>query len=313
MIKVAFWCLVALDVVGILLLFVLGLAAAGSSRTNPLLVTLLLLVLPALVLAAAVVLFTRVTAPAWRLLAFALAAAPLLIAVSSRALATIQFRGATNAQGEMTFFRSGPMRDMAEAIMRNDAGAVTALRPKVDVNRTGLDDMTFLVLAMRQMRKTPQRQEVLQALLEGGADPDQEAQYELPLAVAIQVAGRAGPRPVKLLLDAGANPNHAGSSGTPAFFQATGQTTPLEVLKLLIDRGADVNAVGRQGETALFAAAATRNWKAALLLLERGADWRKGKSVNGLTFEQLVDSYAGSEGADAAFADVRRRLQQTSS
>lgn len=313
MIKLAFWCLVVVDVSGVLLLFALGLAAAGSDRTNPLLVTLLLLVLPGLVLAASVVLFTRATLPAWRLLALALAAAPLLIAVSSRALATIQFRGATNERGEMTFFRSGPMRDVAEAIMRNDAGTVIARTPEIDVNRRGAADMTLLVLAMHQLRRTPQQQDVLRALLAAGADPDQEAQYELPLGIAIQVAKDAGASPVQLLLDAGANPNHPGSVGTPVFFQATGHATPLDVLALLIDRGADVNAVGRRGETALFSAAATRNWRAALLLLERGADPTKGRSANGVTFEQLIDSYAGAEGSDASFADVRRRLGRSPS
>ena len=51
MLKIAFWCLVAVDLLGILTLFILGLAAAGSTRTNPLQVALLLLVIPSIPLA----------------------------------------------------------------------------------------------------------------------------------------------------------------------------------------------------------------------------------------------------------------------
>jgi hypothetical protein len=308
--KIVFWGLVALDALGIALLFLLGLAAAGSARTNPVQVTVLLLVLPSLPLLAAVLMFTRATAPVWRLMAFVLAAAPLLIAVSARALAEVRFRSSLNAAGEMTYFRRGPMRDAAEAIMRNDARTIAILLPTIDVNRAGTDGMTLLGLAMRQLRKTPQQQEILQALLAAGADPNHETQYELPLSVAIQVADSAGPDPVRFLLDARANPNHAGSLGIPVFFAATGHSAPPEVLALLIDRGADVNASGRNGQTALFSAAATRNWTAALMLLERGADWRKGRSVNGLGFRELIESYAGAEQGDSGYAAVRRFMQQ---
>ena len=310
MIRVVFWGLVALDVLGVMILFLLGLAAAGSARTNPLQVTLLLLVLPCIPLALSVVLFVRATSPGWRALALLVAAAPLVIAVSARAIAEVQLRANTNEQGELTFFRSGPMREIAEAIARNDSSTVAALTKTVDVNRTGMSDMTLLILAMRQLRRTPEEQAVLRLLLEAKADPNKEAQYELPLAIAIQLANKTGPGPVKLLLDAGANPNLASSFGVPVYFAATGQSSNLETLTMLLDRGADVNAMSPKGETVLFAAAMTRNWKAALLLLERGADWKQGKSVDGLPFRNLIDSYAGSQGNDADFAAVRRFLQQ---
>jgi hypothetical protein len=309
-IRVAFWVLVALDVLGVLLLFVLGLAAAGSARTNPLQVTVMLLVLPCIPLALSVVLFVRATAPGWRVFALLLAAAPLLIAVSSRAIAEVQLRANTNEQGRLTFFRSGPMREIAEAIARNDSTTVAALARTADVNRTGLSGMTLLLLAMRQLRDTPEQQAVLRLLLEAKADPNKEAQYERPLSIAIQVADKAGPGPVKLLLDAGANPNLADSFGTPVFFSATGHSATLEVLTMLIDRGANVNAVSPKGATVLFSAARTRNWKAVLLLLERGADWKQGKSVNGLPFASVIDGEASSQGNDSAFVDVRQYLQQ---
>ena len=53
-------------------------------------------------------------------------------------------------------------------------------------------------------------------------------------------------------------------------------------------RGADMNAMRTNGSTALINAANTRNWKAALLLLQLGADWRRGRSLNGLPFNSMV-------------------------
>ncbi|MEQ1690580.1 MAG: hypothetical protein ABMA00_04805 [Gemmatimonas sp.] len=57
MIKVIYWGFVALDVAGLLLWFVLGLAAAGSSKTSPALVALYLLLLPAIPLVISMVVF----------------------------------------------------------------------------------------------------------------------------------------------------------------------------------------------------------------------------------------------------------------
>lgn len=307
--RIAFWGLVALDLLGIGLLFLLGLAAAGSSRTSPVQVTLLLLVLPCIPLVAAMVLFLRSTSPVGRVVALLLAAAPVLFLIAARTMAEVQLRANTNARGDMTFFRSGPMREIAEAIARNDARTVASLVPKVDVNATGLSDVTLLLLAARQLRRAPGQHDALRVLLEAGADPNKEAQYELPLAIAIQQSGRAGLEPVKLLLDAGASPNLKTSSGEPAWFSAVGQSSTLETLALLLDRGADVNAMGPNESTVLFAAANVRNWNAVLLLLQRGADWRRGRSVNGLEFKGLIDGYAGMEAGDSAYAAVRRVLQ----
>ena len=308
--RVIFWGLVALDVLGILLLFVLGLAAAGSTRDNPLQVALVLLVLPAIPLAASVIWFTRTTSPGGRVLALLLAAAPLLILASARAMAEVQVRSTTSDSGEMTFFRSGAKRELAQAIARNDAHAVDSLVAKVNVNDAGFQGMTFLVLAARQLSQTPEQHEVLRMLLKAGANPNASAQYELPLALVIRASGKAGLEPVKMMLDAGANPNQTDSFGQPIFFDAVGQSSTLETLGLLLDRGADMNAVARSGSTVLFDAANTRNWKAVLFLLQRGADSRLGKSVNGLPFSSLVDGSAGLESGDSAYVEVRRFLKR---
>jgi hypothetical protein len=273
-------------------------------------VTLFLLVLPCIPLAAAMVVYVRSTSPMGRVVALLLVAAPLAVLVSTKAIADVQLRANSNERGELTFFRAGPMREIAEAIGRNDSRTVASLVSKVDVNETGLSDMTLLLLAARRLRETPEQHEVLRVLLAARADPNKAAQYELPLAIAIQQSGKAGLEPVKLLLDARANPNLRTSFGEPVWFAAIGRSSSPETLALLLDRGADVNAITPNESTALFTAANVRNWKAALLLLQRGADWRRGRSVNGLPFRDLIDSYAGAESGDSAYVDVRRFVQR---
>ena len=307
--KIAFWGLVALDLLGIGLLFLLGLAAAGSSRTNPLQVALYLLVLPCLALAIAVVIFLRAGSPLGRGIGLLLAASPLLILVSMRGAAEVMMRSTTNEAGEMTFYRSGPMRELAEAIGRNDVATVTALVPQVNVNDAGLMGVTPLLLAARQLRETPEQHDVLRILLQAKADPNKGAQYELPFQIVIQESGKAGLEPVKMMLDAGANPN-ARAMGDPIWWSAVGKSSNLETLSLLLDRGADIDAVGKSESTVLIDAANVRNWPAVLLLLKRGADWRKGKSVNGMPFKYLVEGASGSQGSDSAYQAVRRFLQQ---
>jgi hypothetical protein len=292
MVKVIYWGFVALDIAGLLLWFVLGLAAAGSSKTSPALVALYLLILPAIPLVVSMFVFMRSTSTLWRSIAFILAAAPLVILVSMQVFARAQFLANSNEAGDLTFFRAGPMRELVEAINRNDAAAVATLAPTVDVNRSGLADMTPLVAALRQLRETPEQQDVLKALIKAGADPNKGTATEIPLEMAMQVSDKAGPEPVRLLLEAGANPNQKNAFGTPIYFSASGLGTHVDVLTLVLDHGADLKAVDPKGETALIYASTTPNWKAALVLLRRGADWKQGRSFGGLTFAEVAEKYA---------------------
>lgn len=310
MITLLYWVFVTLDTMGLLLLFVLGLAAAGPSGTNPPSVALYLLVLPGIPLAASILLYLRSTSPVWRAVAFLLAAAPPVLAVGTQAYVQAQFRAHSNAQGELTFFRAGPMRDLVEAIRRNDAATVAALVPQVDVNDAGMDGMTPLIAALRQLRLTPDRQEVLAALLAAGADPNQGIEYDIPLEMALQIVGKTGPEPVRLLLDAGADPNRKGPMGPPVYFGGAGRSAGTEILTLLLDHGADLNATGPKGERLLFYAADARNWNAVLLLLDRGVDPRQGRSFNGQSFKAMLEANAGWASADPGFADVMARLDR---
>jgi ankyrin repeat protein len=139
------------------------------------------------------------------------------------------------------------------------------------------------------MRETPEQYEVLKVLLQAKADPNQGAQYELPFQLVIQESGKAGLEPVKLMLDAGADPNAKSSFGDPVWW----------------------SAMGKDESNALIDGANVRNWPAVLLLLQRGADWRKGKTQSGMPFKYLVEGESESQKADSAYQAVRRFVQQS--
>jgi ankyrin repeat protein len=83
--------------------------------------------------------------------------------------------------------------------------------------------------------------------------------------------GLRNPQIVKLLLSAGADPNHKNKSGWPVMLQAISQSKP-EVLKLLLDSKADANATSPNGWTALHLAAGQGNREMVELLLSHKAD-----------------------------------------
>ena len=320
MIRLLYWTLVALDIAGMLFLFVLGLAAAVSARTHPLMVALVMLALPGIPLWLSIWVFLRSTSPWWRAMAFVLVAAPLVIAVSTKAYNDAVFSAHSDEQGNLTFFKRGAQRDLIEAIQRNDDSAVKMLTPRVDVNAAGMQAMTPLVMALRQLRATPDRHEVLKALLAAGADPNQGTAYELPLEMALQIDDRTGPAPVALLLARGANPNVRNGSGVPIWFGAAGAGSAVETVELMLKHGADIRASGAKGETVLFYAAGASNWHAALYLLEHGADWRQGRSFKGQTYVEMIetlvrerrarDDYAGRKPADDGLQEVMSFLKR---
>lgn len=167
--KFIFWMVVAGDAAVVLLLFfVLGLAAATSSRTSGLAVAAYMLVIPGIVLTASVPLFVRGTTPIARGGALLLAAAPLLILVLLKSMAMLQLRANSDDNGSLTFFRKGPLRDVADAITRNDTAAVASLLPKVNINARGFQNTTLLMFALRRLRETPTELGSLRAIIKTG-------------------------------------------------------------------------------------------------------------------------------------------------
>lgn len=302
-VKLLFWLLMAGNLAVLGLFFVLGLAAAPSSRTSPLAVAAFMLVVPGLLLAATTALFMFAKSQHWRTVAVALAATPLLLAVGAGVWGRLDLKSYLDpsAPGGYANYRAGPLRELEAAVLRHDAAAVAALAPQVSkaqLSTAGRDSSPILVVALRALSEKPAQPEVLRTLLQAGADPN-AGTYDMPLSWAILISPKTGPEPVQLLLQAGANPNLQLGGSEPAYFAATAKNVDLAMLRALLDRGADVKARTSSGGNALTHAASARNWRAALLLLERGAPWQGTRSPMGLDFRGQVEAHLRENRGDA--------------
>lgn len=298
--KILFWLFVALDLVAIVVGGLLGLAAAGPSRTNPLAAIVIPVVIPGTILLGAVWVFLNMQSAGARALALGVAALPFIVVAVGMGTTAIELLGYRDASGQIREFRSGQLVEIESAIERNDVAAVTAAARGAELNTRGISDASVLVLALRQLRKTPGQLEVIRALLAAGADPNFVAS-ESPLQLAISASSTSGIELVRMLLDAGANPNAPNESGEPAFFMAGAAGVPADVLQLLLDRGANVQLRDREGGSAVVLAAQTRNWPVLALLLQRGAPWQDQQGAVGVPFRMYVEQdLAGSDAPGAA-------------
>ena len=307
--RTLFWIAIFADIAVLGLFFLLGLAAAPSAKTSAFAVTAAMLPVPVLLIIGAILMFTRMSGDGWRGLAVILAASPWLLIFVMRANEEVKIRMTSDASGKMTYFRSGTLREIADAISRNDAAKVAELAPQVNVNAHGYSGMTLLMFAFRQMRETPGEIGCMRALLKAGANPNEGADYSSPLETAIQLSGKTGPEPVMLLLAAGADPNRKNTFGAPVYYQATGLPVPPGVLQAMLDHGANVKTLDGNRLSVAFDAASAGNWKAVLLLVQRGAPWKGMFGANGLSLVDSAESYrrvyGDREGLEEAIAYLR--------
>jgi len=277
LLQILFWLLVLLDLAVLGVFFVLALAAAGPSHTSPFAVVGFFAV-PVLVLLGAVALFLWKDSTAWRGLATLLVASPLLFVLVGNRAAVLSLKAYETADGSMSNFRSGPLREIESAIQRNDLNTVVAKAHGAELNERGRMDAPVLKLALE--RKPPSK-EIVQALLEAGANPNNED--------ILGAALPASPEILRLLLAAGAKPNQKGPTGSPAYFRLIGYSTSVEQMQALLDYGADLNLTGSGGMSALIQARNTQNWRLLKFLLEKGADGRAARTLSGETLQQVLE------------------------
>lgn len=134
--------------------------------------------------------------------------------------------------------------------------------------------------------------EITRLLLEAGADPnDGESLYhsmeqpdfacmKLLLDHGAKVIGlnhmldRESPEGLRLLLEAGGDPNHTNPEGDTALHWAVRRNRSPAIMTMLLDAGADVDAVRHDGRTAYALAMVSGQSAVADVLAARGADTR---------------------------------------
>lgn len=228
--------------------------------------------------------------------------------------------------GDYDFENQPALLAVAHAISQNDRAAILAGAKAVpDLQASGRDGKTLLYFAVDVSLTRPQLADAVQALLEAGADPNFTNEHAESYALA-----RASKGPVRLLrmmLDAGGNPNGHDASGNPIILTNWDSTSAEEDerarLDLLLDRGADINAAlpvdgsFRAGYTLLLlrtsmGVAGEAAYRDALHLLERGADPRR-EAADGTTMAKLIREQRRwraeyGEPAPAEFEELCRAL-----
>jgi ankyrin repeat protein len=109
--------------------------------------------------------------------------------------------------------------------------------------------------------------DVMRLLLDAGADPNaKNRRNATALLWAVTDAGA-----VRLLLEHGADPNIKSIEGRTPLYLASTEPAGVDIVKLLLDKGADPNGKDLTGRTPLMAASTAGNTEAMRLLIAKGA------------------------------------------
>lgn len=168
--------------------------------------------------------------------------------------------------------------ELAGAAVQGDAAHVAELvRQGADPNASGDRGVNPLQFAMLE-----QSLDGMRALLDAGADPNRPG---LGGSTAVHMAAIADdPKYLRLLLEHGGDPNaRHGETGAGPLAGATGPRTDAQ-LRMLLDAGADPNLADRTGNTPLHAAAMINAGDHVLLLLDKGAG-PNAKNAQDSTFQ----------------------------
>jgi ankyrin repeat protein len=131
-------------------------------------------------------------------------------------------------------------------------------------------------------RTSPGIADGIKAILALGADPNADVRQLARVLTPIGNAAAFGdPEAIRVLLEAGADPNRPGTLGiTPLMVAASAEEQNVQVIEALLDGGAAVNAKDKPGRTALDWALLQGESDASRLLVKRGGvpgEWRPEK------------------------------------
>lgn len=126
--------------------------------------------------------------------------------------------------------------------------------------------------------------EIVQMLLEAGADPNQKSKDKFSPLINACDKYRPNLEIIKLLFEYGADPNIQDNDGsTPLHIAVRNDSS--EITELLLTNGADPNIQDNMGNTPLHIPA---NYKISELLIKHGAD-ETIKNDQGKTWDEMTD------------------------
>jgi hypothetical protein len=279
MITKIFWTVAALDGIAAIVLWKLF-----DRGAHGLLVAAYLVVVAGIVIT--ICTFPLLRSDGLRIAAFIVLLFPsalLLFSSGAAAVKTVQ----EQRQFSGSAYFQGPALDLAQAMVRHDAGLVKQLIPAAgDLNQPHGRGTTLWQFGVLQADNREETIDVLRALLAAGADPKRDASSD-----TLEYATATGPRLTQFLLEAGANPNVLDHDHHPVWWRNMDrgeEDADTEILRMMLDHGADLSWRGPDGRGALGQAVANQYWYDACLLIERGAEWKQEK-LRGWSVPELLE------------------------
>ncbi len=197
---------------------------------------------------------------------------------------------------------------LLDAVRSGDASAVKKML-RADKSLASTSDASDSTVLMHAAIRG--ETEIVKLLLDAGADPNAKNKRNgTALLWAIADIGT-----MRLLLDHGADPNVSSIEGRTALYLAASQPGGSDVVKLLLDKGAKAGGKDLSGRTPLIAASAIGNVEVMRLLVASGASVNKGMGSGGTPLLSAVASrnpravaYLIEQGADV---NVRTKRGET--
>lgn len=194
-------------------------------------------------------------------------------------------------------FTNPALAPLAAAVRNGDAAEIRRQLQSVAADTPGSDGTTLLMAAIAQGNLDSTR-----ALLEGGADPNRAGpDGKTPVHLA---AFADNPELLRAVLAKGgkADARNTLTDATPLESALLGGN-PAQ-LQILLDAGADPDHADRNGDTALHVAARTNAGAALLLLLERGSN-PEAKNSRGASFQSYYFKFPRNALNERALAERR--------
>lgn len=221
---------------------------------------------------------------------------------------TLLFLLATQASAQVS-----QREQLSKAIWKSDIPAVRSLLDAGASAKTrdgeGFAPLVSAVIAGSQPAKPSAALEIAQALLDAGADINQEGPVgNTPLTASCSQTNSA--EIVEFLIDRGANVNQPGYNGTSPLYQAV-RKGRAAIAEVLIKNGADVKAKNADGETALHYAALNGMKRTVELLLAQGAEINardiEGKTPLSWSLGKTPSKFVGTALPLSAMIDLLRQ------
>ncbi|MCV9878099.1 ankyrin repeat domain-containing protein [Brenneria izbisi] len=163
-------------------------------------------------------------------------------------------------------FFTPPMVELLRTIQKGDETAAQRqiAQTRLDLNVQGKEGITPLLWLVMEKDQAGAK-----LALKLGANPNFRTGHGN--TAVNMVSGAKSPEWLKMMLDAGGDPNALDHNKTPALFNAINEERWADI-KLLIERGADVNLKDAPGRNSALYAAYLNEYEVTYWLIEQGAD-----------------------------------------